>query len=200
MVMHRQALKVALEREGLALVAEASDGHEAVELARNRRPDVAVLDVALRGLDGLQVTRELQRICPSVRAILLSMPDDSPGIVNVVRCGARGSLVKTQPIEDLVWAIREVQRGGFYVGPAAAVRAEEISRLAQEPAQKPLSSRELDVLKLVAAGKSTKQIAAVLTIAVRTAGFHRDHLMKKLNIHDTAGLVRYAIRHGLVRP
>src|SRR6266498_235699 len=97
MVMLRQALKAFLEQEGLAVVAEAADGHEAVELARKHRPDVAVLDIAIRGLNGLQVTRELQRTCPSIRVILLSMPVDDQDVVEVLRCGARGLLVKTQP-------------------------------------------------------------------------------------------------------
>jgi DNA-binding NarL/FixJ family response regulator len=198
MVMPRQALKAVLEQAGLAVVAEASNGHEAVELVRKHRPDVAILDIATGRLNGLEVTRDLQRTCPSTRVILLGVPDDRRDIVGVLQCGASGLVVKTQSIEDLVWAIREVQRGGFYVGPTAGLRAVEVSRAAGIPAAKPLSAREQQVLTLVAAGKSTKQVAAILKIAVKTAGFHRAHLMKKLNIHHTAGLVRYAIRQGWV--
>ena len=195
--MLRQPLKAFLEREGLAVVAETSDGREVLELAREHRPDLAVLDAALSHLNGFKAARELHHTCPSIGVILLAMPDQVRDALAVLHHGVRGLLLKTQPIDDLLVAAREVRRGGIYVGPVVSNAAYLTRGLSEGDI---LSSREREVIELVAQGKSTKQIAAILGISVKTAGFHRDRLMKKLHIHETAGLVRYAIRHGIVAP
>ncbi len=197
MIMLRQPLKAFLESHGLVVVAEASHGHDAVDLARKHRPDVVVLDIALPRVSALQAARELRRTCPSVGMILLTMPDQERDSLEVLRCGVRGLLLKTQPIEDLLLAIREVKRGGIYFGPSASDAVLQIGRPTPKGV---LTPREREVLKLVAEGKSTKEVASILGISVKTAGFHRDRLMKKLNIHETAGLVRYAIKRGVIVP
>ena len=197
MIMLRKPLKAFLESHGLVVVAEASDGRETVDLARKHKPDVAVLDIALPRVSALQAARDLRRTCPSVGMILLTMPDQERDALEVLRSGVRGLLLKTQPIEDLLLAIREVKRGGIYVGPTGSDVVLQIERSTHKDI---LSHREREVLKLVAEGKSTKQVASILGISIKTAGFHRDRLMKKLNIHETAGLVRYAIKRGVIVP
>jgi len=196
----RQGLRLLLERQGFTVVAEASDGREAIELVREHRPEVVILDVATPRMNGLQAIRAIQSVCPSVRLILLTMLVDDQHVLEALQDGAHGYVVKTEPLEVLVQAIREAQNDGIYLSPYASRAVFRAGRPARALARHALSPRESDVLELVATGKSTKQIAVALSISVKTADFHRTRLMKKLNIHDTAGLVRYAIRRGLTPP
>lgn len=196
----RQGLKVLLEQHGLAVVAEAADGRVAVELARKERPDIAVLDVAMPALNGVDAAREIARQSPKTRVVLLTGLHDPQFVGSALRAGVRGFVMKVQGIDDLVRAIREVSQGALYVSPGASQAVFDAIEAAAAGGAGPLSPRERQVVQLVAEGRSTKQIAELLKISVKTAEFHRGRVMEKLDIHDTAGLVRYAIREGLITP
>lgn len=194
----RQGIRALLEQHGFAVVAEAADGREAVDLAQRMRPDVAVLDVAMPLLNGLDAARVICKSCPETRVVALTVLIDSPRVLQALRDGVRGFVNKTQAAEDLFRAIHEVVRGGMYVSPGASRAVADAFRTAAGELRDPLTVREREVLQLVAESKSTKQIAALMNISVKTVEFHRTRMMEKLDIHDTAGLVRYAIRQGLV--
>ena len=196
----RQTLKTFLEHQSFTVVAETSDGREAVALARRHRPNVALLEIDLTGMNGLRAARAITRSCPSVHVMLFTRLLDDRYVIEGLREGVRGFVLKSQPIDDLVQAVREVSRGGVYVSPALLKAVVQAGREDPRLREDPLTLRQREVLLLVVQGKTTKQIAGLLNIRPKTAGFHRARLMKKLNIHDTAGLVRYAIRHGLVAP
>ena len=180
------------------MVADVADGRAAVEAVDRFAPDVVVLDVAMPVLNGIEAAREISLVKPHPHIILLSGLDDPRFVPEALRIGVRGFVLKTQGAEDLFRAIEEVRRGSLYVSPHAAKVMIEAVR--EGAAASPLSPRERQVVQLVAEGKSTKGIAAMLHISVKTAEFHRGRVMRKLSIHDTAGLVRYAIREGLVTP
>lgn len=198
--MLRQALHALLERQGLDVVAEASDGQAAVDAAQRFAPDVVVLDVAMPLLNGVDAAREITRTAPRTRVILLTAVDDARFVPEALRAGVRGFVLKTQGAEDLVRAIHDVCQGGLYVSPGTSQAVIDACRAAGASGDEHLSPRERQVVQLVAEGKSTKQIAETLKISVKTAEFHRGRVMGKLHIHDTAGLVRYAIRQGLIAP
>lgn len=194
----RQGLRALLEQHGFAIVAEAADGRRAVTLASELKPDIAVLDVAMPMLNGVDAAEAIARAAPKTRVILLTALNDGQFASAALRAGVRGFVLKLQNIDDLVHAIEEVNEGGLYVSPGMSQAVLDVVNKAA--AVEPLSPRERQVVQLVAEGKSSKQIAVLLQISVKTAEFHRGRVMAKLNIHDTAGLVRYAIRHGLVIP
>lgn len=196
----RQGLRALLEKAGHLVVGEASDGREACRLAKELQPNVAVLDLAMPELNGLDATREIHRVSPSTSTILLTVYTDRPYVLQALKAGAKGYVLKTQVAEDLIRAIHEVRRGGMYISPGVAVSLVDAYLHQSEEPEDPLTARERQVLQLVAEGKTTKAIAGLLDISFKTAESHRSRLMKKLDIHDTAGLVRYAIRHGLLRP
>ncbi len=195
----RQGLKALLEREGLEVVAQVSDGQEAVRLARELHPDVAVLDFAMPLLNGLDAAREILQASPRTRTILLTMYTDDHYVLEALRAGVRGYVVKTQAAADLVRAIQDVSRGLVYLSPAVSQTVVQAYLSKTELPADPLSPREREVLQLVAEGKTTKEIAGLLKVSVKTAESHRNHLMDKLAIHDIAGLVRYAVRRGMIR-
>jgi DNA-binding NarL/FixJ family response regulator len=195
----RQGLRALLEKAGHVVVAEASNGREAVDLAAKQQIDIAVLDLIMPVLNGVDSARELLRAAPQVRTILLTMHADRPYVVEALQAGAKGYVLKTQAAEDLVRAIDEVSRGAVYISPAVAMSLVDAMLDRDEPATTDLTARERQILQLVAESKSTKQIARLLNISYKTAESHRSRLMKKLDIHETAGLVRYAIRRGLVQ-
>jgi DNA-binding NarL/FixJ family response regulator len=195
----RQALKALLERAGLRVVADVPDGQAAVEAVRKHTPDVVVLDVAMPLLNGVDAAREIARRDPHPHLILLSGLDDARFVPEALRVGVRGFVLKTQGSEDLLRAIDEVRSGALYVSPGASQAV--VAAVKGEPGSTiNLSPRERQVAQLVAEGKSNKQIADVLDISVKTAEFHRGRLMRKLHIHDIAGVVRFAIREGLIAP
>jgi DNA-binding NarL/FixJ family response regulator len=198
-VIVRQGLKALLEREGFAVVAEAGDGHAAVRAARERCPDVAVLDFSMPLLNGRDAAREILQACPRTRAILLTMHTDDHYVLEAFQVGIKGYVVKTQAPEDLVRAIHEVQRGMMYLSPGIAQTVVEAYLAKSELPRDPLTAREREVLQLVAEGKSTKEVAQLLGISFKTAESHRTRIMKKTDIHETAGLVRYAVRRGLIQ-
>lgn len=196
----REGFKSLLEREGLQVVGEASDGHEAVRLAQTLHPDVAVLDLSMPLLNGLQAAREILHASPGTRTILLTMYTEDQYVLEAMRAGIRGYVVKRQAAGDLVQAIREVANGAIYLSPSVSQAVVHAYLGKTDLPPDPLSSRELQVLQLVAEGKTTKEIAQLLGISIKTAESHRTHIMEKLDIHETAGLVRYAIRRGVIQP
>jgi two-component system, NarL family, response regulator NreC len=194
----RQGLGSLLEEQGFQVVGESNNGQEAVHLAEKLRPDVAVLDIGMPILNGIDAAKEIARVSPRTRTILLTMYTEESYVISALRAGARGYLLKSRAAEDLVQAIRDVNRGEVYLSPGISETVVNVINKAIPPPTELLSDRERQVLQLIAEGKRTKEIATILGISVNTAESHRNHIMEKLNIHDVAGLVRYAIRLGLI--
>jgi DNA-binding NarL/FixJ family response regulator len=199
-VMVRQSLRALLEREGFLVLGEAADGQEAVRLVLSTNPDVAVLDISMPLFNGLDAAMELSRSCPKTKVILLTQHDERPYVVQALRSGVKGYVLKRQAANDLVQAAREVCRGQVYLSPGVARAVAEAYADPVHANDPLLSLRERQVLQLIAEGKTTKQIAPLLGISAKTVESHRAKLMQKLDIHEIAGLARYAIRHGLVQP
>ena len=199
-VIVRQGLKALLEGESFDVVGEASDGHEAARLARELSPDIAILDLAMPSLNGIETGRAISRACPSVRTIALTVHTESHYVLAALEAGFSGYVLKSQAAAQLVRAIQEVLRGSIYLSPGISRVVVDASLRKTKPVEDPLTSRERQVLQLVAEGRTTKQIAKVLGVSAKTAESHRTRLMTKLAIHETAGLVRYAIRQGLIQP
>lgn len=195
----RQSLKVLLEKEGLKVVGEASNGQEAVKIAESLHPDVAVLDVSMAVLNGIDAAKEIRKVSPQTKAVFLTVHDEDPYLLDALRVGAKGYVIKTHAAENLVQAIREASRGGVYLSPEISRAVVQAYQNKTELSSVPLSPRERQVLQLIAESKSTKEVAGVLNISVKTAETHRTRIMEKLDIHQVAGLVRYAIRCGLVQ-
>ena len=196
----RQGFKAMLERDGFQILGEAGDGREAVRLSRETHPDIALLDLALPLLNGIDAAREIERVSPRTRCILITMYDEQHHVLAALKAGIKGYLLKTRAVEDLEQAIREVHQGGAYLSSGIAQELIDALLAGREAASDPLTPREREVLQLVAEGKTTKEVASVLGIAVKTAECHRTRIMGKLGIHETAGLVRFAIRQGLIQP
>ena len=196
----RQGLRSVLEQEAYTVLGEAGDGREALRLAQELAPDVAVLDLAMPLLNGLDAAREISRVSPQTKTILLTMHTEDPYVMEALRAGVKGYVLKTQAAQDLVQAIREVSRGAMYLSPGISRTVVEAYLAKSELPPDPLTSREREVLQLIAEGKTTKEVAVILGVSVKTAESHRTRIMGKLEIHETASLVRYAIRRGLVQP
>ncbi len=199
----RQGLRALLEQEAdIEVIAEAADGHEAVQLARRLRPSVVVMDIAMPRLNGLEATRQIRRTCPDTKVLVLSAHNDDAYVEQVLLLGAAGFLLKQTSSQVLAKGIREVQIGNTFFEDALCRRVRERSE--RTPARpfgrngNRLSSREVEVLQLIAEGMPNKQVAAELGVTFKNVDKHRQHLMIKLNIHDTAGLTRYAIAHGII--
>jgi len=199
-VMFRQGLRVLLEQAGMVVIGEASDGQEALRLAHEHTPDVAVLDIAMPHLNGLETARRLRETVPQTKIILLTMHTEEPYVLEALQAGTVGYVLKTQAAVDIVQAIRDALQGAIYLSPrvANAVVQAYLTRSTLPP--DPLTSREREILQRIAEGQTTKEIAARLGLSVKTVESHRINLMRKLDIHETATLVRYAIRRGLTTP
>jgi two-component system, NarL family, response regulator NreC len=196
----RQGLRELLTREGYQIVAEAANGREAVKLAEEFCPDLAVVDLSMPLLNGVDAAREIMHCSPRTAVILLTMHTEDPYVMNALRAGIRGYVLKSQASTDLLLAIQEVSRGSMYLSPrVSGVLLQTFSGRATV-SRDPLSGREREVLQLVAEGKTTKEIAQLLGVSAKTAESHRSRIMEKLDIHETAGLVRYAVRQGLIQP
>ncbi len=196
----RQGFRALLEREGLDVVGEAADGREALSLAETLEPDVAVLDLSMPGLNGLDAARAILRSRPRTGVVLLTMHIEEHHIAAALRAGVRGYVVKTQAADALTQAIRQVAGGAMYLTPSVAQVVVDAYLAGKDVPPDPLTSREREVLQLVSEGRTTKEVASVLDLTVKTAESYRARVMEKLDIHDTAGLVRYAIRRGLIQP
>lgn len=186
---------------GFEVVGTADNGVEAVALAHSLHPDIAVLDVAMPALNGLDATREIRAGCPGTEIVILSMHEGEDYLREALRAGAAGYVLKRAAAKELVGAIQAVQRGESYLDPALTrtlisdyVRKVDRTDLPADA----LTERELEVLKLVAEGLTNRQIAAKLNISIKTVQSHRANLMDKLDLHDRTELVRYAIRRGLI--
>jgi two-component system response regulator NreC len=199
-VVVRQGLKALLEREGFETVGEASDGREANRLARELSPDLVILDLSMPLLNGIETGRTMMKNCPSLRTIALTVHTESHYVLAALEAGFSGYVLKSQAAAQLVRAIEEVGRGSIYLSPGVSRVVVEASLNRVKPPSDPLTGREREVLQLVAEGKTTKQIAKLLGVSAKTAESHRSRIMAKLKIHETAGLVRYAIRRGLIQP
>jgi DNA-binding NarL/FixJ family response regulator len=200
----RQGLRALLKaEEDMEVVGEAENGRQAVILAKKTPPDVVVMDVAMPMLNGLEATRQILKGVPGTKVLVLTSYGDDECVQQLMHAGATGYLIKQTAANDLLKAIREVQRGNAFFSPSIAKRLRDQCREAfsnGQPARKSsaLTSRESEVLQLIAEGFSNKQIAAELAISIKTVEKHRQQVMNKLNIHDVAGLTRYAISKGLV--
>jgi DNA-binding NarL/FixJ family response regulator len=199
-VLVRQGLKVLLERDGYRVVIEASDGQEALRLSQEAHCDVVILDVSMPILNGIDTARELRRSSPRTKTILLTRHEEDQYVTEALRAGVKGYVLKSQVVDDLLQAIRHVCAGKVYLSPGVSCAVVNAYLSKTNPLADPLSSRERQILQLVAEGKSSKEIAKVLGITTKTVDTHRTRLMGKLNIHDAVNLVRYAIRRGLIQP
>lgn len=196
--LFRQGVRALLEREGFEVIAEAGDGAAAVRLARDLQPDVAALDLSMPILNGVDAARELRTDLPKIRTVLLTVHAENQYVLAALRAGVTGYVLKNQASADLVQAIQSAAKGERYLSPGVSAVVVEAFLNQTDVPPDPLSPRERQVLQLVAEGKSTRAIAELLGVSVKTAESHRTRIMKKLEIHETAGLVRYAIRHGIV--
>jgi len=199
-VLVRQSLKSLLEREGFQVVGEASDGNEAIRRVNAAHPDIAVMDISMPILNGVEVAREVRVSSPKTKSILLTQHDERQYISEALEAGVKGYVLKSQAFGDLVQAIKQVSRGQPYFSPGVSASVVEVFHSKSERRRDLLTARERQVLQLIAEGKSTKDVASLLGITVKTAESHRTALMKKLNIHEIASLVLYAVRRGIVKP
>ncbi|HET9326024.1 MAG TPA: response regulator transcription factor [Candidatus Eisenbacteria bacterium] len=195
----REGLRALLECHGLSVVAEAENGREAVELARTTQPDVAVLDIGMPELNGLDALRAIRRESPHLRAVLLTIHDDDAYVMEGRRLGALGFVLKSEAGSELLNAVQAVAAGRTYLSPRLSSEVVEALAAGVAPVANHLTDREREVLQLISEGQTTKEVANTLGISVKTAGTHRTNIMRKLGVHETAGLVRYAIRQGLIR-
>jgi DNA-binding NarL/FixJ family response regulator len=195
----RQGFRLILSSQpDIEIVGEAGNGRETVELAEKLRPDVVVMDVAMPEMNGIEATRRLATLAPRTRVLALSMYKDSLYVREILRAGARGYLLKDAFDRDLVAAVRAVAAGEGYLSPAVSEAVlSDYRRHVSDPWDL-LSSREREVLQLIAEGKTNKEIAAALNLSVYTVDAHRGRIMEKLNVHSVSELVRFAVRAGLV--
>jgi len=195
----RQGFKMILGAQAdMEIVGEAGNGREAVEVAEQLRPDIVVMDVAMPELNGIEATRRLLTSQPHTRVIALSMHKDSVYVRETLRAGARGYLLKDSPAGDLVTAVRSVASGESYLSPAVSNAVlDDYRRHVTNPIDL-LTTREREVLQMLAEGKTNKEIAVVLNLSVYTVDAHRGRIMEKLNLHSITELVRFAVRNGLI--
>jgi two-component system, NarL family, response regulator NreC len=193
-------MRALLEREGYQVVAEVSDGRQAVNLARRLQPHIAVLDITMPGLNGLAAAQKIRRLCPDTKVIILTMHKETPYVIEALDAEVMGYVLKTQAAQDLLAAIDSVAANNVYLSQGISDVVVDAYRNKNGPDGNRLTLREREVLQLIAEGHRTRQVAGLLNISVKTAESHRGRIMRKLGIHDTVGLVRYAIRHGLSTP
>ena len=182
----------------LEVVGEASNGREAVELAQQLQPDVVVIDVSMPELNGIEGTRRIGEVCPRTRVLALSMHRDAVYVREILRAGARGYLVKDADDDAFVDAVRAVARGEGYISPAVSDAVLQDYRKHVTNPLDLLTSREREVLQLIAEGQTNKEIANLLKLSVYTVEAHRGKIMEKLNLHNTGDMVRFALRNGLI--
>ncbi len=201
----RQGLRALLAAEGdIEIVGEAENGRQAIQLVKKFLPDVAVIDIAMPVLNGLEATRQIAKTIPSTKVLILSSYSDDEYVHQLTEAGAAGYLVKQTAANELLKAIREAHRGNAYFSPSIAKRLRDHCReafVSGQPVRRRsdyLTTREAEVLQLIAEGRANKQIAAELCISIKTVEKHRQQVMNKLGIHDVAGLTRHAISKGII--
>jgi two-component system response regulator NreC len=195
-----QGLKTILDREGFEIVGEASDGAQAVAQALDLQPDLIVMDISMPVMTGIEAAAQIRRAIPSAKIILLTVHTENRYILEALRSGIRGYVLKSRAASELIDAIREILNGRVYLSPGISQTVVEAYLQQNTGESESLTRRELQVLQLVAEGKTTKEIATSLAVSAKTADSHRSNIMHKLNLHSVADLVRYAIRRGLVQP
>ena len=204
----RAGLRALLEEQtGWEVVAEAADGRDAVEKASKLKPDAVVIDIAMPSLNGLEAVRQILKAVPSTKVLVLTMYDSDPLIQQVLQAGARGYLLKSDAGRDLVSAIDALRRNKTFFTPKVSQMVlegyldknpREKEELETEPESLRLTSRQREIVQLLAEGKSSKEVAAVLGLSVKTAETHRANIMRKLDCHSVTELVRYAIRNHII--
>ena len=200
----REGLFKLLSEEDIEVVGEATNGRQAVLLAKQLRPAVVVMDIAMPLLNGLEATRQILQAAPGSNVLILSAYSDAAYIEQAIAFGAKGFMLKHVSARDLCTAIREIEKGNTFFCPLAARKLRHLNQKSLDRKGQlktkltHLSSRELEVLQLIAEGAANKQVADELNISIKTVEKHREHLMQKLNIHETAGLTRYAIETGVI--
>jgi len=203
-IVIRGGLRLVLERElGFRVVGEAADGKEAIKLAQDLSPDVAVLDVAMPNLNGIEAARQITAASPDIAVVMLSMHSDESYVLRALNAGARGYLLKDSPEEDLIAAIKAVSEGKAFFSPAISrVLVDDYVRQMRkrglEDSYELLTAREREVLQLLAEGRSNKEIAGRLNLSTYTVETHRSNLMEKLNLHGIPELILYAVRKGII--
>jgi len=200
----RTGIKSMLETlEGVTVVAESGEGRETLELIAKHRPDVALVDITMPGLNGIEVATRAAKESPRTRVVILSMHAGEMYVARALKAGVAGYLLKDAAPDELPMALRAVASGEVYLSPAISKQVVEVLRRRTEGEPEPLEGvtpRQREILQLIAEGRSMKEIAAILEVSVKTVEGHRAQLMDRLDIHDVAGLVRFAIRAGLVSP
>lgn len=202
--LFRESLRSHLNAQpNIEVVGEAGDGNEAIERTVQLKPDIVLMDFAMPNLNGFQATLQIKKIMPAVKIIILTMYDTGPHVSQILRAGASGYVLKKAPTAELISAIEAVFRGEAFLCPSVAkkVLEEYVEKAkANECEDGELTKREVELISLIAEGKTNKEIATLLGISVNTVETHRLNLMKKLGVHDRGQLVRYAIRKGLIIP
>jgi len=201
----REGLRMLLETEGdIKVVAEASNGRDAIKLVKDFSPAVAIIDIAMPTLNGLEVARQIRKAVPTTKVLIFSAYSDQEYVEQAVALGAFGYVLKTNPVKVLATAIREVNKGEYFFDPYIKKhfgdqyqKLADMAKLSDRKKYK-LSSRETEVLQLIAEGRSNKEISGELSISVKTVEKHRQHIMEKLKVHNTADLTRYAISKGMI--
>jgi DNA-binding NarL/FixJ family response regulator len=201
----REGFRKMLELEdGFEVLGEAQDGRQAVALAMKLRPNVVLMDIAMPLLNGLEATRQILKALPETKVLILSAHSDDAYVKNAAESGAVGFLLKQTSAHEVCRAIQEIQKGNAFFSPSISRRVDRLNRKSPgrpggvKKAAVQLTSREMEVLQLIAEGKANKTTASELGIGLKTVEKHREHLMEKLDIHDTAGLTRYAISAGII--
>lgn len=199
-IVRRGLVSLISMQTGMEVVGEAENGRMAVALVMEREPDVILMDIGMPELNGLEATRQIRKYTPNTKVLVLSGYDNEEYIREIVLCGANGYLLKSSGPEELLKGIVEVSRGRRFFSPIVSVVVDKVDRNDHEPRrlQEPLTQREREILQLIAEGNMHSQIAGMLHISPRTVDTHRNNILKKLGLHDAAGLVSYAIKNGIV--
>lgn len=202
----RDGIKAILRHgDEFRVVGEADNGADAVQFCKRQQPDIVLMDIGLPKLNGIEATTEILRHCPATKVVILSMYDDEHSVVSAIRSGARAFVLKKASDNDLIDALRTVAKGGSYLSPQVSdrllsrIQRGDLSASSSSSVLDPLSPRELQVLRLVAEGKTSKEIAVLLDLGLQTVRSYRKTMMKKLNVNNVAGLTQIALAAGITR-